>query len=114
MPYLFRGIAVLPTTEERDREYNRWEDYIQSVMEVVPWPDNTPAPGTLPDGLAKWSNYHGTDHTGPAFSVSLKIPNAESDGTPGEPDEGNGRATVMANEIDDRPDAEFGWSTLSI
>ena len=96
MPHVFRGVAVFPNSDLRDEFYNRFEDYIQSVLDVVPYPD---VQAVVPDGLAKWSNYHGTEFTGPAFSVSIKIPDEEAT-----------RCTDLGNEIEDRPDCEFGWS----
>jgi hypothetical protein len=106
MAHRFRGVAVFESTALRDEYFTRWEDDIQGVLDVVPYPDNTPSPNTLPDGLAKWGTYVGTDHTGPAFSVSLKIPDEEFN----DPPQGNGRCAALANAIDDRDDAEFGWS----
>jgi len=87
--YHWRGRSIFASVADRDEWHNKFRDYLDGVLDVVPYPDND-----FQEGLALQNNVQGGLVTGPAFTWSIRVPEAEN--TP--PD---GRAAILDEGVND-------------
>ena len=87
--YHWRGRAIFASVADRDEWHHKFNDYLDGVLDVVEYPDQD-----YQEGLALQNNVQGGLVTGPAFTWSLRVPEAEN--TPPE-----GRAAILDETLND-------------
>jgi len=95
--YHWRGRAIFAAVATRDLWHNRIKDYVDGTVLVVEHPDNE-----FQAGLALQNNIVGGLMTGPAFTLSIKVPESESS---------TGQAAQLDEQLNDLAEAVAEVST---